>query len=96
LGREVVFGELLVRELVASVGDNSIGAAIDSKAHMTDMPHRISRVVFCKQHILGVIEVQLSLDQYVGVRKAGLMVLIASCQIQGSTAHNVTLKRNSN
>jgi hypothetical protein len=48
LGKEVVFGALLVLELVASDGDSSIGAVTDSMAHMTDMPHRISRVVFCK------------------------------------------------
>lgn len=96
LGRDVVFCAWLVLELDTSDGGSSIEAVIDNKAHMTDVPHRILRVVFCKQHILGVIEVQLCLDQCVGVRKAGLIALIASCPIQESTVDIIMVKTNSN
>jgi hypothetical protein len=48
LGREVVSVASLVRGLVASDGDSSNGAVTDGKAHMMDMPHRISHVVSYK------------------------------------------------
>lgn len=43
-----MFDTLVVRVLVLSDGDSSIGAVTDNKVDMMDMPHRISHVASYK------------------------------------------------
>ena len=63
----IVFVALPAQGIVANGVDSSTGALTDSKVHMLDRSHCISRAFFCKLHIPVEIERQLSPGQVVDV-----------------------------